>query len=286
MQNPYSPPQAALGGPPPQDFPGAGGAVVQGPPEPWAIGEVFNRAFDLFKRQFSTLLLGTVVIFGVLFLVGGVIGAVEYVLESVLGLDPRGLLIALVDGVRQLVMALLQAFLMAGYYKLHLAVIRGQPATAGMVFGGGDRFLWFLLTGILQALCVMIGFLLLIVPGVILVFGFSLAGAYAVDTKLGPIECLKASWRATLGHKLHIFGFSVVAVGVILGGVMLCFVGVLPAMAWVTLAQLLIYARLSGRTRAGVAPVANPWQGSPPVGPNAGPPPGYGLPPLGGQPPR
>ncbi|MCP4181119.1 MAG: hypothetical protein GY756_25420 [bacterium] len=67
------------------------------------------------------------------------------------------------------------------------------------------RFFPFFLANILLALGYIGGFLLLIVPGYILLFGWSVAHAVFVIEKKGPINSIKRSWELTKGHKGIIF---------------------------------------------------------------------------------
>lgn len=79
-------------------------------------------------------------------------------------------------------------------------------AAVGRPLRGGQRFWSFLGMSILAAIGVMIGFVLLIIPGIIIMVrwsaanGFVLSGGHSVTGSLG------ASWEATDGHGLSIFG--------------------------------------------------------------------------------
>ena len=60
------------------------------------------------------------------------------------------------------------------------------------MFSGAGRFLPLLGVLFLTLLAVMLGYALLIVPGIILALGLSFAQFYVVDQKMGPIDALKA----------------------------------------------------------------------------------------------
>ena len=64
-----------------------------------------------------------------------------------------------------------------------------------------DILLPFIAGSILYGLIVFGGILLLIVPGIIWGIQFSLYPYFIVEKRLGPIEALKASSRATMGAK-------------------------------------------------------------------------------------
>ncbi len=50
-----------------------------------------------------------------------------------------------------------------------------------------------------------LGFLMLIVPGVLMALGFTLAEPLVVGERQGPVQALRTSWRRTMGHKGAIF---------------------------------------------------------------------------------
>jgi hypothetical protein len=133
-------------------------------------------------------------------------------------------------------------------------------------------------------LAIAIGFLLLIIPGIIVALGLSYATYFVADAGLGPIEALKASWAATNGSKGKLFLFGIVAFFIALAGVIACCIGIIPAVTLTMLAQAMIYVRLSGRgtTSGGFDPYAGGGGFAPQGGYGAPPQGGYGGPPAGG----
>ena len=63
---------------------------------------------------------------------------------------------------------------------------------------------------ILSVLGFMFGFLLLIIPGVILMVRWSATSGYLIERRLGVIECMTASWDATRGSSWPIFFVALV----------------------------------------------------------------------------
>lgn len=70
-----------------------------------------------------------------------------------------------------------------------------QAFNAGFIY-----FLSFLLAGLVNTLAVILGLLLLIVPGVILAVWFSLYSYLIVVERVGPMESLKKSREMVRGH--------------------------------------------------------------------------------------
>lgn len=84
--------------------------------------------------------------------------------------------------------------------------LRGQPVRVGGMLRAGARRVWPLVAaGIMAYLAMLVGFLLLVVPGIIVALGFSPMPAVAVAEKLGPVEVLRRSWRLTRGARGTIF---------------------------------------------------------------------------------
>ncbi|HLX00381.1 MAG TPA: hypothetical protein VKR82_17205 [Candidatus Acidoferrales bacterium] len=59
--------------------------------------------------------------------------------------------------------------------------------------------------GFLAILAMMAGFILLIIPGIIVWLSISLSGAILAAEETGPVETLKRSWRLTEGYRWKIF---------------------------------------------------------------------------------
>ncbi|MDP6125794.1 MAG: hypothetical protein QGH20_08575, partial [Candidatus Latescibacteria bacterium] len=75
---------------------------------------------------------------------------------------------------------------------------------------------YFLLVAILS-IAVPVGFIFVVIPGVIIALAWSQSCYLLVDKGLSPMECLTDSNRITFGHKWTIF-FSLVALKIILFG--------------------------------------------------------------------
>lgn len=253
--------------------PGAGdGSVQEGAPQPWDIGEVLQSAWDVVKVHWAPLIFGP--------LLGGVLSNAP---SQVLGGVARGagdrdtiLVMSVVGG---LIAYVVQTFFTAGAMKMALtAARRGEPQFA-QVFSGGSAFLRLLGTNFLVMLAVLLGMLCLIVPGIILGLGFSMAPYYAVDAGMGPIEAMGASWNATKGHKGSLFLFGIVGFLLAILGLIACCVGMFVVQAVLYVAWAIIFARISGRMGAGGDASTFAWgAGFSPGGQGGGPtpPPGGG----------
>jgi len=141
----------------------------------------------------------------------------------------------------------LGAFLDVGFTRMLLAAVRGGTPGFATLFSGGDRFLPAFACALLRSLAVGVGFVLLIVPGVILALGLAFAMFFVIDAGLGPIEALQASWQATRGQKPEVFVLAVLTFLVSLAGLAMCCVGIAAAYPLCMLAYAVAFTRLSGR---------------------------------------
>lgn len=114
----------------------------------------------------------------------------------------------------------------------------------------------YLGASILFGLAVAVGFVLLIVPGIIVALMFMFTTFIVIDRGLGPIEAMKESRRITYGHKWSLLGFTLMLVLINLLGVIALVVGLLVSIPVSSLAVAHAYRVLSGRTPQDAAMMA------------------------------
>ncbi len=68
-------------------------------------------------------------------------------------------------------------------------------------------FVNYLCMTVLLFIAAAVGFVLLIIPGFIVILTYYFAGYFVVDHSLGPIQAMKESARITKGHRWQILGF-------------------------------------------------------------------------------
>lgn len=243
-QNPYAAPQAST------EMAANNVAAGASGPQPWEIGEVLSQSWGLFKQHWA-ILLGSLVVGYLVMLAPSQI--VQVILASSMGGGDAttGLVAGAVVGM--LVQVAVQSYIQIGWSRIWLACVRGETPTFGLLFSGADRYLTALGATFLMILGIYLGFILLIVPGLILAMGLSLTLFFVADTKLGAVDCLKASWEATKGQRLPLFGFFLVAGLVAALGLVACGVGILATANVFFLATAIVFTRVSGRLGASEA---------------------------------
>jgi hypothetical protein len=85
--------------------------------------------------------------------------------------------------------------------------IRKRPVALGRCVAVGLRMMvTIILVGILQALATFAGFLLLIIPGIIIGVALTLSVPAAVEERIGAVDALKRSWELTRGSRWKVWG--------------------------------------------------------------------------------
>ncbi len=246
QDNPYAPLPVSLNKHPP----GQGG-----PPQvrPWEITEVLSEAWEKTAPNLMPMVVGWVGVTVLVFMVNMVIQMpLSIVNVAVQAMMPEEeLVIALVAIVLGLIGAIPQFFLQMasqiGLTRMYLSVARGQPADLSMMTTGYDRIWTVLGAALLTGLAVFGGTLLLFIPGIILGLGLQMSNFLAIDTRLGAVDCLRASWKMMDGQKGSYFALMFIMGMINLIGLIPCGMGLLVTvpLSFVTIG--IVYTRVSGR---------------------------------------
>jgi uncharacterized membrane protein len=103
----------------------------------------------------------------------------------------------------------------------------------------------YLVGKILYGLIVLVGLVLLIIPGIVVAYMFLYVGYLIIDRGLGPIDALSESRTLTDGYKMDLFLFSLVVAVINVIGVVCLFVGLFVTIPTTLMASAYIYRRLS-----------------------------------------
>jgi hypothetical protein len=177
-----------------------------------AVGDVVSETFSVYGQNLGVLLGSAIAVFLVVGLVAGI-------LQSAGGL----ILILLGTAVRFAGTALYTGFVV----KLVQDVRDGRrDQGVGDLFSAAAPFILALIGfGILFGSGVTIGFLLLIVPGLILITFWSVGAPAIVVEGIGPVDAFGRSRRLVRGNAWPVFGvllvvlLIVIGIGVILGAI-------------------------------------------------------------------
>ena len=262
--NPYAAPAAdhaaAVGG----------GVLLQGEPQPWDVGDAVKSGWEIYKAHWAPLTFG----YFVVTLIGMVPQQAAPVLAKAGVLEESSRTYFAVHVPLMIIAWLIGEFFMAGFIHAALRAVRTRNATFGDFFAAGGRFVPFVVMSFLKFCAIFFGFVLLIVPGVILMLGFANASFYVIDQNLGPIAALKASWESSDGQKGNLFLLGLAEIGVTLLGLLACCLGIFVAVPVMFVARAIVYTKMSGTAPPPVAPAG---AYAPGYGGGYGPPGTYGI---------
>ena len=101
------------------------------------------------------------------------------------------------------------------------------------------------LANVLVGVIVVVGFFLLIIPGIIFACKLAFTPYLVVDRKMEVIEAVKESWRMTNGHAWTVFLIGLLAIPISIIGLICLVVGIIPATMWITTAFASLYHAVS-----------------------------------------
>ena len=102
----------------------------------------------------------------------------------------------------------------------------------------------YVLASIASGVIVFVGFILLIIPGIILAVRLQYATYLIVDKNLGPIEALKTSWKLTRGNTWNLFFFGILLGLINILGVLCLVVGLFVTVPLGMVATTFVYRKL------------------------------------------
>ncbi len=134
--------------------------------------------------------------------------------------------------------------LAAGLSWYCLGQIRKRGVGVSALFDGFKVFLPALGAYLLIALFTILGFIALIIPGIILALAFSLSYFFIIDKNMGPWEAMKASFDISKGYRWRILSINALCTLINILGLLCLGVGILVTAPLTTLASAAFYERL------------------------------------------
>lgn len=98
---------------------------------------------------------------------------------------------------------------------------------------------------LLSAIVIFLGFLALIIPGIVFAVRLQFVSFLIVEKQMGPIEAIRGSWKLTKNTFYTLLGFGIVSMLLNVFGFFLLIVGLLVTVPLTSLAQVYIYLKLS-----------------------------------------
>ena len=146
------------------------------------------------------------------------------------------------EGIVSLVLA---GPLAVGVAYFSFAVIRGETPHFFQLFEGFNVFGKSFLANLCYSLLVIVGFVLLIIPGIIVGLALSMTFFVMADRpELSFSECLNESWNLTSGYRFKLLGLNLRFIPWYLLGILCLGVGVLLVIPWYYISLARFYEEL------------------------------------------
>lgn len=139
---------------------------------------------------------------------------------------------------------LLGILLQCGYIKIALDVAGRSRTKLGNLFTQVNVFVSMLFAGFLYGLIIFGGTLLLVVPGIVWAWQFSLYQYLIVDRDLSSLEALKISSSMTKGYKWQLCCFSFILIGINILGLLCLGIGLLVTTPFSVVAGCLAFRHI------------------------------------------
>lgn len=131
-----------------------------------------------------------------------------------------------------------------GQFRVLLMFLAGKKPEYADLFRESKLVLSYWIGSFLYGSLVFLGFLLFIIPGIIVLTRLQFWTYVLVNKQCGPVAALKESWRITRGSVINIMLFNLLTVVVVFLGVLALGVGVFVATPVILIATTFVYGKL------------------------------------------
>jgi uncharacterized membrane protein len=137
-----------------------------------------------------------------------------------------------------------------GGYCVYLKAARDERPAFSDLFAGFGNYWQVVLASFVVGLIVTIGFVFLIVPGIIFICKLVFVPYLVVDRKMRAFDAINESWRMTDGISWIVFFMLLLAIPIAVAGVMALGVGIIVSIMWIGLAFAAVYLAVFGSREA------------------------------------
>jgi len=127
----------------------------------------------------------------------------------------------------------------------HLKASRSDELKIRDMFEAFRNYWNAVLANLLVGVIVLIGVMLLIIPGIIFACKLAFTPYLVVDRKMDVLEAVRESWKMTNGHAWTVFFICLLGIPISIAGFICFIVGIIPAVMWIRLALASLYHSVS-----------------------------------------
>ena len=125
---------------------------------------------------------------------------------------------------------------------MYLRAIRNEKFEISEMFDGFKKnYINIILANLLTFAIIGLGFVLLIVPGIILACRLAFVSYLVMDKNMEPVTAIEKSWEMTKGHGWQIFGMGLLIIPIVIGGLLCFIVGIVFSIIWISAAFASMY---------------------------------------------
>ncbi len=131
---------------------------------------------------------------------------------------------------------------------LFLKAMRDEEADLKTLFEGfKNQYLNIVLANLIVTALTIIGFVMLIIPGIIIACRLAFVPYLVMDRDLDAMKAVEKSWQMTKGYGWTIFGMAILSIFVCIAGLIVFGVGILVSLMWVHSAFATLYQAVNNR---------------------------------------
>lgn len=125
---------------------------------------------------------------------------------------------------------------------LFLKAMRNEEADLKLLFDGfRTNYLNIVLANLIVFALVMLGVVMLIIPGIIIACRLVFVPLLVMDKNLEPMKAVEKSWQMTKGHGWKVFWMAIISFFIIIAGLIAVFVGMIISFMWIHAAFATLY---------------------------------------------
>ncbi len=205
-----------------------------------------TRGYEIFRRQFGNILLVGLVYIACAIGMAFVFGIAEVMVTLMASPDSgptteQSTIAIVVTVISRVLQQLISIFLQLGMIRIGLNLVSDKEVSIGMLFGEGTKLLRAVGASIFFGIAMVIGLLLLIVPGVYIAMRYGQFMNAIVDRDLGIIEAFSYSESITTNNRMNLFFLALLSSLFVLVALIPCGLGLIIAVPVVWLAGQVAY---------------------------------------------
>ena len=125
---------------------------------------------------------------------------------------------------------------------IFLQAIRDEDVDLKTLFEGfKTKYLNIVLANLIVVALVILGVMLLIIPGIIVACRLVFVSYLVMDKDMEAMKAVEKSWQMTRGHGWKIFGMAILSFFIFIAGVIVFFVGAIFSLMWIHSAFASLY---------------------------------------------